>query len=146
MLLPLGLVALMAVHFWRIRKDGGLARPLDADQRLGPVSAESYPVFSEAPRKTYSLAALVRGRTPVVGRGPENTVPSMPHLFYGEMSVFMLTVFICLVLSLFFARPLRSWQILRFLRIPPKLPGTSWVFRSSYPSQHSWVAPGFLQL
>ena len=125
MLLPLGLVALMAVHFWRIRKDGGLARPLDADQRLGPVSAESYPVFSEAPRKTYSLAALVRGRTPVVGRGPENTVPSMPHLFYGEMSVFMLTVFICLVLSLFFDAPLKELANPAIPENPAKAP---WYF------------------
>ena len=26
--LPLAIVVLMAVHFWRVRKDGGLARPL----------------------------------------------------------------------------------------------------------------------
>ncbi len=28
MILPLAMVLLMAVHFWRIRRDGGLARPL----------------------------------------------------------------------------------------------------------------------
>ena len=31
MLLPLALVSLLAVHFWRIRKDGGMTRPSDAD-------------------------------------------------------------------------------------------------------------------
>jgi hypothetical protein len=36
MILPLLLLILLAVHFWRIRKDGGLTRPEDADDRLGP--------------------------------------------------------------------------------------------------------------
>src|SRR5512139_3273641 len=36
LILPLALASLMGVHFWRIRKDGGLARPSDADTRLGP--------------------------------------------------------------------------------------------------------------
>ncbi len=34
MLLPLVAGLLMAVHFWRVRKDGGLAKPADVDQRL----------------------------------------------------------------------------------------------------------------
>src|SRR5574342_1098189 len=67
MILPLALVILVAVHFWRIRKDGGLARPADADRRLGPPSAATYPVFTAAPQKTYHLAAIVRGRTSIVG-------------------------------------------------------------------------------
>jgi len=33
MILPLGVVLLMAVHFWRIRKDGGMTRPADAGIR-----------------------------------------------------------------------------------------------------------------
>jgi quinol-cytochrome oxidoreductase complex cytochrome b subunit len=108
MILPLGLAALMAAHFWRIRKDGGLARPADADQRLGPRAGDTYPVFTEAPAKTYHLAAIVRGRSPAVGRGPENTVPSMPHLFYAELGVFMLTVFVCLALALVSDAPLKE--------------------------------------
>jgi quinol-cytochrome oxidoreductase complex cytochrome b subunit len=108
MILPLALAALLGVHFWRVRKDGGLARPADADERLGPPSPATYPVFREAPRKTYQLAALVRGRTPNVGRGPENTLPSMPHLFYAEAGVFMLTVLICLALSLVSDAPLKE--------------------------------------
>ena len=107
MALPLALFALLAVHFWRIRKDGGLARPENADELLGP-GAPDYPVFTEAPQKTYHLAALVNGRSSAVGRGPENTVPSMPHLFYAEMGVLMLTVAICLGLSLVSAAPLKE--------------------------------------
>jgi quinol-cytochrome oxidoreductase complex cytochrome b subunit len=108
MILPLVLAALAAVHFWRIRKDGGLVRPADADQRLGPPSGDTYPVFTEEPTKTYHLAAIVRGRTAAVGRGPEGTVPSMPHLFYAEAGVLMLTVFVCLALALGADAPLKE--------------------------------------
>ena len=63
---------------WRIRKDGGLAKRVDAGDRLDSMQ-QMYPVFTEAPAKTYHLAAVMRGRTEVVNRGPENTVPSMPR-------------------------------------------------------------------
>ena len=108
MVLPLALVGLLAVHFWRIRKDGGLARPADADARLGAAPNKLYLVFTEEPTKTYSLAAIVRGRTPWVGRAPENTVPSMPHLFYAELAVFMVTLFVCVALALVSDAPLKE--------------------------------------
>jgi quinol-cytochrome oxidoreductase complex cytochrome b subunit len=108
MILPLALAVLLAVHFWRIRKDGGLARPPDADERLGPLPPSAYPVFTAAPQKTYHLAAIVRGRTPLVGEGPENTVPAMPHLFYAEAGVFMLTLLISVALSLISDAPLKE--------------------------------------
>jgi quinol-cytochrome oxidoreductase complex cytochrome b subunit len=108
MLLPLALAMLLGVHFWRIRKDGGLARPADADGRLGDAGADAYPVFTEAPEKTYHLAALVRGRSPAVGRGPERTLPALPHLFYAEAGVFMLTLLLCVALSLVSDAPLKE--------------------------------------
>jgi quinol-cytochrome oxidoreductase complex cytochrome b subunit len=107
MLLPLVAAMLMAVHFWRIRKDGGLTKPADVDARVGAAEG-TYPVFTEAPAKTYHLAAIVRGRTSAVGGGPENTIPSMPHLFYAELAVLMLTLFICLALSLVSDAPLKE--------------------------------------
>ena len=109
MILPLAIAALMGVHFWRIRKDGGMARPADADDRIARERhEETYPVFTEEPAKTYHLAAIVRGRTSAVGRGPENTVPSMPHLFYAELGVMMVTLFVCVALSLFSDAPLKE--------------------------------------
>jgi quinol-cytochrome oxidoreductase complex cytochrome b subunit len=108
MLLPLVATTLMAVHFWRVRKDGGLAKPHDVDARLGPIPDGIYPVFTEAPAKTYHLAAIVKGRTPVVGYGPENTMPSMPHLFYAELGVMMLTLFVCTALAIAFDAPLKE--------------------------------------
>jgi quinol-cytochrome oxidoreductase complex cytochrome b subunit len=108
MVLPLVLVALMSVHFWRIRKDGGLARPVDADKRLGPRPPYVYPVFTEAAQKTYSLAAIVKGRTPAAGSGPEQTLPSMPHLMVAEAAVFMLTVALSVILAIFLDAPLKE--------------------------------------
>ena len=108
MILPLVLVILVAVHFWRIRKDGGLARPADADKRLGPRSQDIYPVFTETPQKTYSLAAVVKGRTPIVGDGPEQTVPSMPHLMFGEAAVFMLAIALSVILAILLNAPLKE--------------------------------------
>jgi quinol-cytochrome oxidoreductase complex cytochrome b subunit len=108
MILPLALVMLMSVHFWRIRKDGGLAKPADVDQRMGPPPEGTYPVFTQAPEKTYHLAAIVKGRTGAVGRGPENTLPSMPHLFYAEIGVLMLTLLVCVALSLVSDAPLKE--------------------------------------
>ena len=125
MLLPLVLAALAAVHFWRIRKDGGLTRPADADRRLGPPPGENYPVFTEEPTKTYHLAAIVRGRTPAVGDGPEQTVPSMPHLMYAEAGVFMFTVFICLALALISDAPLKELASPAVPENPAKAP---WYF------------------
>lgn len=126
MLLPLVLAALLAVHFWRVRKDGGLARPADADEILARQRREeTYPVFTEQPQKTYHLAAIVRGKTPAVGRGPENTVPSMPHLFYAELGVLMLTVALCLLLSLLWDAPLKELANPNVPENPAKAP---WYF------------------
>ncbi len=108
MILPLTLLMLMAVHFWRIRKDGGLAKPADADERVAEEAKEFYPVFTDAPTKTYHLAAVVKGKTPAVGSGPEHTVPSMPHLFYAELGVLMLTTLICLALAFVSDAPLKE--------------------------------------
>jgi quinol-cytochrome oxidoreductase complex cytochrome b subunit len=125
MILPLALAALAAVHFWRIRKDGGLVKPADADQRLGPPPPDTYPVFTEDPAKTYHLAAVVRGKTPAVGVGPEQTVPSMPHLLHAEAGVFMLTTLICLALSLVSDAPLKELANAAVPENPAKAP---WYF------------------
>jgi quinol-cytochrome oxidoreductase complex cytochrome b subunit len=126
MILPLVIAMLMGVHFWRIRKDGGMARPADADERLARAPREdAYPVFTEAPAKTYQLATIVRGRTAAVGRGPENTVPSMPHLFYAELGVLMLTFLVCMALSLVSDAPLKELANPNVPENPAKAP---WYF------------------
>jgi quinol-cytochrome oxidoreductase complex cytochrome b subunit len=110
MVLPIALVWLMAVHFWRIRKDGGLARPSDeqlqAEGKLPPQPNGRG--FVRGGTKTYGLMALVRGRTPPVGRGPENTLPAYPRAFRAEMAVAMIVVAVCLVLAFFWDAPLKE--------------------------------------
>jgi quinol-cytochrome oxidoreductase complex cytochrome b subunit len=125
MILPLALAVLLAVHFWRIRKDGGLARPVDADARLGEEGKSIYPVFTDAPQKTYQLAAVVRGTSPAVAGAPERTVPAMPHLFYAEMAVFMLTILLCVALSLWSDAPLKEHANPAIPENPAKAP---WYF------------------
>jgi quinol-cytochrome oxidoreductase complex cytochrome b subunit len=125
MLLPLVAGALMTVHFWRVRKDGGLTKPVDADLRVGADPEPVYPVFTETPVKTYHLAAVVRGRTPAVGHGPEQTVPSMPHLFYAELGVLMLTLFVSTALALVSDAPLKELANPQVPENPAKAP---WYF------------------
>src|SRR5208283_4606602 len=55
--LPAVLVLLMAVHFWRIRKDGGLSRPEDAKGETAVVKMTLEP----AKKKVYGLQGFVRG-------------------------------------------------------------------------------------
>jgi hypothetical protein len=98
----------MGLHFWRIRKDGGLSRPVDADLRLGPAAEDVTPVFTRAPRKSYGLMAVVRGTSPNVGRGPENTLPSWPHLMTAEAAVFMFTLAVTVAISFFLDAPLKE--------------------------------------
>jgi quinol-cytochrome oxidoreductase complex cytochrome b subunit len=110
--LPALLVLLLGVHFWRIRKDGGLARPEDPmggkSEWGGPANKKMRPVFEPLATKTYGLMAVVKGRRPPVNRGPENTVMSWPHLMWAELAVLMLTVVVTLVLSLWSDAPLKE--------------------------------------
>lgn len=102
MVLPLLLFGLLGVHFWRIRKDGGLSRPASAD--IGE-DAEASPAAST---KTYGLMAVVRGTSPAVGRGTEGGVSAWPHLFVAEMAVLMVAMALTLALSLLFDAPLKE--------------------------------------
>ena len=106
--LPLVMGVFMGLHFWRIRKDGGLSRPADADRRLGPAEEDVTPVFTQAPRKSYGLMAVVRGTSSNVGRGPENTLPSWPHLMTAEAAVFMFTLAVTVAISFFLDAPLKE--------------------------------------
>lgn len=125
MVLPLLMAMILGLHFWRIRKDGGLSRPADADLRVGPPPEGVTPVFAQAPRKSYGLMAVVRGSTSNVGRGPENTLPSWPHLMTAEAAVFMTTFALTLALSFFFDAPLKEMANPLIPENPAKAP---WYF------------------
>jgi quinol-cytochrome oxidoreductase complex cytochrome b subunit len=106
--LPLVLTLLIAIHFWRIRKDGGLSRPeasVPAQAVTVTVTAVAAP--AKGP-KTYGLQGFVRGPFTKVGNVPDNSVFSWPNLLISELFVFVLTVAIILVLSLLFNAPLEE--------------------------------------
>ncbi len=108
--LPLALTVLLAVHFWRIRKDGGLGRP-EATPTPAGKGADDIPVPtppSAAPDKSYGLMCVVRDRTPAVNLDPTETVPSWPCLLRAELLVFVLTMLLCVVLGLAFDAPLKE--------------------------------------
>jgi quinol-cytochrome oxidoreductase complex cytochrome b subunit len=106
--LPAVLVVLLGIHFWRIRKDGGLARPPDPMGGPAEWGGGMRRVFEPLATKTYGLMAVVKGRRAPVNRGPENTVMSWPHLLWAELAVLMLTVLITLVPSLLSDAPLKE--------------------------------------
>ncbi|MDP6153123.1 MAG: cytochrome b N-terminal domain-containing protein [Phycisphaeraceae bacterium] len=58
MVLPIVLTVVLAVHMWRLRKDGGLARPAEPvpARPAGPSDADGRP-------KSWGLMALVKGKT-----------------------------------------------------------------------------------
>ena len=106
--LPAVLTLMIAIHFWRIRKDGGLSRPEDADP---VISLEAMPVAKASvlePKKTYGFQGLVRGPLTKVGEIPDNTVFSWPNLFLAELFTFVVTLSAILVVSLLFNAPLEE--------------------------------------
>jgi quinol-cytochrome oxidoreductase complex cytochrome b subunit len=100
--LPSVLVMLIAVHFWRIRKDGGLSRPESA----APVPVPAPAPQPIAAKRTYGLQGIVR--VAFRGTASDDTVYSWPNLLLAELLVFVLTVSAILVLSLLFHAPLEE--------------------------------------
>lgn len=104
MLLPTILTVFMGVHFWRIRKDGGLTVPDNFSPRNpAAASAENLPSV-----KSYGLMALVKNKTPAVDIDTENTVMSWPHLLRAEVAVFMLCLASVVVYAFYIDAPLKE--------------------------------------
>jgi quinol-cytochrome oxidoreductase complex cytochrome b subunit len=123
-LLPLAISVVIAVHFWRIRKDGGLAHPKDSAQQPSRTH-RGEAVFARDPKKTYSLMAVVKGTSPAVGSSPEHTVSSWPHAFWAEIGVFMISFAMTLALGLLFNAPLKELANPAIPENPAKAP---WYF------------------
>jgi len=121
MLLPLILFIFMGVHFWRIRKDGGLTKP---DVFKPEYTAEKN-LKGFSPDKTYGLMALARGNSPAVEKDVENTVLSWPHLLWAELAVFMLCIAGVVAYSFYIDAPLRELANPLFPENPAKAP---WYF------------------
>ena len=116
-IIPAAITLLVAVHFWRIRKDGGLSRPEGADlpdaQPLFPEAIEGKreglaPLAKTQKTRQFGVMGLVRGPFNKVGNTPDNTVYSWPNLFIAELFCFALTVVLILCMSLWLNAPLEA--------------------------------------
>lgn len=111
MALPALTAFLIAVHFFRIRKDGGLTRPDDFARAPGDADTAAAPVKRGGlfpPNKTYGLMELARGRTAAVSREVEHTVPSWPNLLVAEAAVLALTLAVVFLFALAVDAPLKE--------------------------------------
>jgi quinol-cytochrome oxidoreductase complex cytochrome b subunit len=122
--LPAVLSLLVAIHFWRIRKDGGLSRPEEEDALPVPpaevelvqapavvmatspaAAAAAEPVLQ---KRNYGIQGLVRGPFTKIGNVPDRSVFAWPNLFMAELVVFLITVAGVLLVSLLFNAPLEE--------------------------------------
>ena len=119
--LPVIAVLLTAVHFWRIRKDGGLSRPLwklkatEKPANLVQIGAQpdvAQLAATPAPNsKTYGLMEVVTGKPIFETLTPdeeEDAVFSFPFAFVRESLALMATVVSIMTISLFFRAPLEE--------------------------------------
>ncbi len=122
--LPAILSLLAAIHFWRIRKDGGLSRPAEQDalpaemaevqivQGPAVVMATSAAAVNAAKpvlqKRHYGIQGLVRGPFTKAGNVPDRSVFAWPNLFMAELVIFLITVAGVLTVSLLFNAPLEE--------------------------------------
>ena len=115
------MILLTIVHFWRIRKDGGLSRPV---WKLKPQTAgDDWSPLARRPKprrckcsaglqdKTYGLMEVVTGKPifeTITPEEEEDTVFSYPYAFFREAIALMVTVTGIMAVSLFFNAPLEE--------------------------------------
>lgn len=128
MVLPLALGAMVGVHFWRIRKDGGLGRPGVQATAAGkgvPAAPAQAASPESGPTKTYGLMCVVPNRSPATNVNPHDTVPSWPYLLRAELLVFMVCMIVCIILGMAIDAPLKELANANVPENPAKAP---WYF------------------
>jgi quinol-cytochrome oxidoreductase complex cytochrome b subunit len=109
--LPALLALATMVHFWRIRKDGGISRPLSklaSEANAVPVQDIAVAARQE---KTYGLMEVVTGKPlfeTVSAEEEEDTVFSYPYAFFRETIALLVTVIGVMSVSLFWNAPLEE--------------------------------------
>ncbi|MBI4321915.1 MAG: cytochrome b N-terminal domain-containing protein [Chloroflexi bacterium] len=96
--LPSIALFVMIVHFWRVRKDGGISGPpaatapspvpptVPGDGKMSASVASAEASFGPNPHKTYQLLALPDGMTLLLDKQPEDTEMTFPHLLVRELT------------------------------------------------------------
>ncbi|HKN25167.1 MAG TPA: cytochrome b N-terminal domain-containing protein [Candidatus Acidoferrum sp.] len=123
--LPILVSLLIAVHFWRVRKDGGISRPPEEDEVFPAANTEPLALAAAASavaqpvapklalkasleKKLYGIQGIVRGPFTKIGNVPDRSVFSWPNLVLVELLVFLVTVAGVLIVSLYFNAPLEE--------------------------------------
>lgn len=105
-ILPMAAVLLLAVHIWRIRKDGGLSAPESSEPvAVEETSAKQFP----ASTRSYGLMALAdRPALPVAERDPDDEVMAWPHLLFRQVLLLLIVLVALHVVALLFNAPLEE--------------------------------------
>lgn len=118
--LPSLVILLTIVHFWRIRKDGGLSRPvwkLKPENNMNLVTIGATPEVAQlrteaaSTSKTYGLMEVVTGKPifeTITPDEEDDAVFSYPFAFVREAVALMATVTTIMTISLFFNAPLEE--------------------------------------
>lgn len=118
--LPALVILLTIVHFWRVRKDGGLSRPIWKLKPNKPdelVTIGAPPLLAQATTvpastdKTYGLMEVVTGKPIFETISPEEedeAVFSYPFAFFREAIALMSTVTSVMLMAILFRAPLEE--------------------------------------
>jgi quinol-cytochrome oxidoreductase complex cytochrome b subunit len=101
--LPALTAFMVSIHLWRVRKDGGLARPDESLDQTVNLKLDELPT-----NKSYGLMELTRLTSPQVGKDPEDEIFSWPHLVFREILLFLLVTAVVLFLAVFWNAPLEE--------------------------------------
>lgn len=116
--LPAGMIAALAIHFWRIRKDGGISGPpLDSS----PVSQD----VRMSSTKSYGLMEVVPNNAVTTEKEPDNFVFTWTHLIPKELLATIIVIVCLNILSVYFDAPLEELATPTITPNPAKAP---WYF------------------
>lgn len=108
--LPVLTLLFLAVHFWRVRKDGGISGPPLPEP--APEEGPARTILGAAPGRSYALVALpgaVPEATPEEARkSPDDTVMTCPHLVVREAAAAVIVIGVLLLLALGVNAPLEE--------------------------------------
>ncbi len=105
-ILPMAVVLLLAVHIWRVRKDGGMSAPPSPEPAsVEEITAGQFP----ASTRSYGLMALTdRPGLPVVEADPDEEIMAWPHLIFRELLLLLIVLVVLHVVALVFNAPLEE--------------------------------------
>lgn len=116
--LPVFMIMALAIHFWRIRKDGGISGP-SFDESASPED------IAKSASKSYGLMEVVKGTTVTTEREPDNYVFTWIHLIPKEVLATIVVIIILNIVSVFFNAPLEEMATPTVTPNPAKAP---WYF------------------